>query len=87
MNVYPSLDAMIVARRLRAAVERDLDQVVRACQPADWQQPAHEEPKLAFGCSHPMGNLVITMGGTSIVCRGCLHRLDREEVEYRLQSS
>lgn len=71
---------------LRISTERDIDQIVRACWPADWSsEPAPGEPRMATGCIHPVMLLQLDFTGR-VYCGSCQHTLDNEDVAVRVDA-
>jgi len=75
--------------RLRAAVERDVDVVVRACWPREWSnEPAPIEPHLVCGCYHPATMLALSRDANlkiTVQCAACGTDIDNELVAIRLK--
>lgn len=72
---------------LAAAVERDVDQILRACVPLDWQGGDFREGEHATGCIHPIHALTLVPGGATpnVYCRLCKNALDKSAVDVRVE--
>lgn len=75
-------------KALAAAVDRDVNAILRACVPLDWKEPGpFTEPAIALHCVHPIENLMVNPEKIGEVrCTLCKAHVEPEIVRDRLDA-
>lgn len=78
-------EPMVPAEQLRAAVEHDIEVILKACMPDDFFVPG-PEPKVVGMCLHPYQKMtyVDMLRSDGIKCQDCGTVLTENQVQERL---
>jgi hypothetical protein len=85
VTMFKGINDYIATRRFKQQVERDIDIVLAACTPLDWQEAAPAEPAVAVHCLHPLDKLIIVQG-KFIECAICKDEVTMDQAKARYEA-